>query len=294
MESKESISSISIKIKRFYSSIKDYKEGAPNTRYKSWEWCHEAFMEKKDEYLKADDNTQKSIVEYLALHLAFYLASWGMYRGSSFLLQRDYKTHKSAVKYILEEKYKKLWDYNPNEDDDIDETTDLLFSENEAELGIYYRISSAYNFIKEDKDTPTDTLITKILMGTYGCVPAFDRFLKFGIAQYTKCIEKKINGIRLTQSINRNTFQALVHLAINQRGSLIIDNGEGVKYPPMKCLDMYFWEIGFEIDIAKGLIDNENDDTKKKALLTQAAQLNLCQYNLEYEDAYSEIMAKNE
>ena len=59
-----------------------------NHRYLSWEHCYEAF-----------GNPNNSI-DYLALHLAFYLASWGMYRGSTELLQKDYKIHIPVVEYI--------------------------------------------------------------------------------------------------------------------------------------------------------------------------------------------------
>jgi hypothetical protein len=36
----------------------------------------------------------------LSLHLAFFLASWGMYRGSSFLLQKDYTIHRPVVRLL--------------------------------------------------------------------------------------------------------------------------------------------------------------------------------------------------
>ena len=36
----------------------------------------------------------------MALHLGFYLASWGMYRGSTGLLQKDYQIHIEAVSII--------------------------------------------------------------------------------------------------------------------------------------------------------------------------------------------------
>ena len=39
-----------------------------NHRFKSWEYCYTAFG-------------NLDSVDYLSLHLAFYLASWGMYRG---------------------------------------------------------------------------------------------------------------------------------------------------------------------------------------------------------------------
>ena len=43
--------------------------------------------------------------DYLSLHLAFYLASWGMYRGSSFLLQKDYKVLVPIVEEVLKPEY---------------------------------------------------------------------------------------------------------------------------------------------------------------------------------------------
>lgn len=45
-------------------------------------------------------------VENVSLHLAFYLASWGMLRGSTFLLQKDYLIHKYFIQdIVLNEKY---------------------------------------------------------------------------------------------------------------------------------------------------------------------------------------------
>ena len=67
----------------------------------SWQHCYNAFILNRS---NVDDNT----FDYLALHLAFYLASWGMYRGSSFLLQKDYKVHIPIVKIIMEKQYNPL------------------------------------------------------------------------------------------------------------------------------------------------------------------------------------------
>lgn len=36
----------------------------------------------------------------MALNLGFYLASWGMYRGSSFLVHKDYTVHEGAVRIL--------------------------------------------------------------------------------------------------------------------------------------------------------------------------------------------------
>ncbi len=69
-------------------------EKEPNHRYRSWEHCFRAFSDKKDV-------TDNKTIDYLSLHLAFYLASWGMYRGSSNLLQKDYRIHIPIVRIIL-------------------------------------------------------------------------------------------------------------------------------------------------------------------------------------------------
>ena len=69
----------------FYNELRE----DPNGRYRSWEYCYKAFHD-------ARGNTNAD-VDYLSLQLAFYLASWGMYRGSSFLLQKDYKNLETRV-----------------------------------------------------------------------------------------------------------------------------------------------------------------------------------------------------
>ena len=75
-----------------------------NGRYRSWEYCYYNF------YKARTSNTVD--VDFLSLHLAFYLASWGMYRGSSFLLQKDYKIHTSVVEKVLKTKYNILFGVN--------------------------------------------------------------------------------------------------------------------------------------------------------------------------------------
>ncbi|PWJ70523.1 hypothetical protein B0O40_0365 [Ruminococcaceae bacterium R-25] len=299
----ENIKSITSKINRYYSQIDNTTEGGPNTRYKSWEWCHQAFLEKKNKYQNStDDNSKKQIIEYLSLHLAFYLASWGMYRGSSFLLQRDYKAHIEAIKCILDNKYEILWDYKPSKDN-ITSASELLFSNDSNNKGLYQRIKESYGSVDNSNDLPTDTLITKILMGTLGCVPAFDRFLKAGIAAYISSCGRTINKYRLTQNIESNngsTFKALAYLAIDNANEFVSPLGD--MYPPMNCVDSYLWEIGYELDIAHILNSNKpqegkekkRQEQKKKALLLHAIKLGLCNENSSYDKAYSQILEKNQ
>ena len=87
-------------------------------------------------------------------------------------------------------------------------------------------------------------LITKILMGTLGCVPAYDRFFVDGIKKH------KVT----TQEYSRKSVRKLAEfyeahndrLEEARRGM----RTEDLVYPQMKLLDMGFWQIGFERDAA--------------------------------------------
>lgn len=85
---------------RFYNTLRK----DPNGRFRSWEHCYKRFYDVRI--------SQNGNVDYdnLSLHLAFYLASWGMYRGSSFLLKKDYRIHIPVVKILLQQQYKCLYD----------------------------------------------------------------------------------------------------------------------------------------------------------------------------------------
>lgn len=149
----------------------------------------------------------------MSLNLGFYLSSYGMYRGPTFIFKRDYKIHKEIVKRILEEKYDILWDYDPLKDKEH-KAEDLIFNKKD---GIFYKIKEAYEKI-DPQFTPTNTLITRILMGTYGCIPAFDDFFKKGI--------KGINDDYFKNRImlNSKTFSILCKFALENKEILKISS----------------------------------------------------------------------
>ena len=77
----------------FYGELRSDANG----RYRSWEHCYKCFYDAR--------NNPNCDYDYLSLQLAFYLASWGMYRGSSFLLQKDYRVHIPVVEELLKTQY---------------------------------------------------------------------------------------------------------------------------------------------------------------------------------------------
>ncbi len=96
-------------ISKYISAVKDEQH-----RYKSWDHCHDAF-------------TAENLTDTHALHLGFYLASWGMYRGSGGLLQKNHLIHKGAVEILYRPEYKNLKCSENNEIDHakIDTILDL-------------------------------------------------------------------------------------------------------------------------------------------------------------------------
>jgi hypothetical protein len=96
----------------------------------------------------------------------------------------------------------------------------------------------------------TDTLITKIMMGTFGCVPAYDRFFfdgtkKFGIATGT-FNEKSITDISRFYIKNEDKLEEC-RTEISKYG---------IEYPQMKIVDMCFWQIGYDLSL-KTVITNK-------------------------------------
>jgi len=90
---------------------------------------------------------------------------------------------------------------------------------------------------------PTDTLITKVVLGTFGCLPACDRYFIDGFKsegfKYTSLNNKFVDSLR--------TF-CRANLAELRREQTIIEKTSHLTYPLMKLVDMYFWQLGYEQD----------------------------------------------
>jgi len=201
-----------------------------NGRSRSWEHCYRVFRD-----ARTDPSPD---CDYLSLHLAFYLASWGMYRGSSFLLQKDYKVLVPIVEEILKPEYDCLFGVA---------CADLRESEVKDRLeNLNKYIAKHFEPIRDEvagRKVASDVspvLITKILMGTLGCVPAYDRFFVDGIKKYKVTTQEySLESVRKLAKFYEAHNDRLEEARRGMRvGDLI--------YPQMKLLDMGFWQVGFE------------------------------------------------
>lgn len=195
-------------------------EDDPHARYRSWEHCYLAFSAARKG--SAD-------LDFLSLHLAWYLASWGMLRGGTFLLQKDYKIHLPATAFLLEDRWSSLTELDRESLARGDFAGQVM--ELSGELSQTYR--------REAGETPSDTLLTKILLGTLGCVPAYDRYFKWAARE---------TGVA-RGAFSKGSLQALGRLyaghweaweALREKCS------RRVVYPPMKIIDMCLFQYGLE------------------------------------------------
>lgn len=170
--------------------------------------------------------------------LGFYLASWGMYRGSSFLLKSTNSSHlRDVVQIVAERRY-------------LLTKTDLNnYTEGHVRevLGTYEEIKLALGIRRERHIT----LITKIMAGTFGCIPAFDKNFCEGfravLAQHHRISSERLtnNSLDLIAAFYRANQADIDQLHTESRtvafgGDTTISN----KLSRAKIVDMYCFTVG--------------------------------------------------
>lgn len=150
-------------------SISKYLDGAagsdgrtPNARYASFDYCFNYFQSFREagniEAIAEGENIQSA-----CLHLGFYLASWGMFRGSADLLQRSARHLVPAIELIAVADAA-LWEIDAH-----------CYTEPNIQRLLDMRRSLCQTY-----PGMSDILVTKIMLGVFGNVPAFDTNFKKG------------------------------------------------------------------------------------------------------------------
>jgi hypothetical protein len=135
----------------------------PTERNVSFDHCFNYFQSYREAGI-THELASSANVQLSCLHLGFYLASWGMLRNSK-LMQKNAKYLVPVVEVIATADAS-LWDI----DADCYSSTNIQRLE---ELAI--KICTALPGV-----SGTDTLKTKIMLGVFGSVPAFDRTFRRG------------------------------------------------------------------------------------------------------------------
>lgn len=212
---------IDTNIQRFLQGGGKHHGLQPRERYASFDYCYNYFQSFPEqgcvESLAEPENMQQS-----CLQIGFYLASSGMLRGSSFLLQKSAKFYEPLIRCIATGE-SALWDI------DVDRYT-------EENLDLLVRCEHRIVAALRDGGRASATLVTKIMLGVYGNVPAFDNYLVSGL------------GIRWSGTRSLRKIAAFYHAhqgALDTIDIATIDFLSGQpthrRYPKAKVVDM----VGF-------------------------------------------------
>lgn len=215
----------------------------PLERYSSFDYCFNYFQSfynsNKIIELSANENMQNS-----CLQLGFYLASWGMYRGSSFILEKSVKFFEPLIKKLSKmEKVRWEIDVGGYTEENIDNLIRCFNDIKSSLKGEGYKVSQ--------------TLITKIMLGVFGCVPAFDTFFCKGIKTYTYNA-KSLTKIQSIYSKHKEEIENAIknyNLKTREKAAdkistydFLTEKDSKINYTNAKIVDMIWLIEGFKIN----------------------------------------------
>jgi len=209
---------IKVAITKFLNGTGKNKGKLPNERYASFDYCYNYFYSFYKSNTISELANEKNI-QTSCLQLGFYLASWGMMRGSSFLLEKSVRNYERVIIEISKTS-PKLWeiDVNNYNDDNIQ----LL-------LDCKKRIIDALG--QENK--PSDTLVTKIMLGVFANIPAFDQYFKKSMKVFS-VNKKSLLKIKKFYEENKEKFDSnKIHTF-----DFLTSNETKISYTKAKLIDM--------------------------------------------------------
>ena len=190
----------------------------PDERYASFDYCYTYFYsfytQNRISEIADDANLQMS-----CLQIGFFLASWGMMRGSSFLIEKSIRHYKNLI-IAISKMDPKLWEIDVDSYDI--ENIKLLLN---CKAEIIEALGKEFN--------PSDTLITKVMLGVFGNVPAFDKYFSGSFHVY-KLNKKSLKIIRKFYEQNKTS----IDLYKIPTFDFLTSNETDVIYTKAKLIDM--------------------------------------------------------
>jgi hypothetical protein len=205
-------------------------ENSPTDRYASFDYCYHYFH-------PTTANDLLGEIEKSCLSLGFYLASWGMLRGSSFLLNKSVKYYEPLIRFIAGLDYS-VWDID----------ADKYSEENIRTICSIYR--EIQRIIVNNGNSHL-TLVTKIMLGVFGFIPAYDNF--FG-----NTFRNIFQGICGFRSVNQKSLHCIKQFYVDNREEIdkysskiyvkefATENDSGITYTKSKIIDMYGFNKGLK------------------------------------------------
>lgn len=136
----------------------------PSARYASFDYCFNYFRSHYETW-RVQGLSDPAAMQTSCVQLGFYLASWGMFRGSTTLLTRSAHCFRPVIEAIVAAPAI-AWKADVADYDS--ETIEELI-----------RIGRGLGRVLPGGHS--DILVTKTMLGVFGCVPAFDSYFRRGI-----------------------------------------------------------------------------------------------------------------
>ena len=196
-------------------------------RYYSFDFCYIHFRSSRE--------SGKIDIEKSCQVLWSYLASWGMLRGSSFLLWKNPAYLKDLVEWIYEQPLN-IWNIDVENHKENAQTV----------LDLY---NKAKEYILKGNKHQAVTLVTKVLLGVFAIIPAYDRFFRDSFSD--------IAGNECGFSIpNKKSLEIIYQFYVENKEEIeklsnqtkVFDfNGQLTKYhySKAKIIDMYGFQVGY-------------------------------------------------
>ena len=221
------------------SNVDEFRKGVkPFEQDASFDYCFNYFQRYREEGrlndLKAPEHVQESCIQ-----LGFYLASWGMYRGSAYLPKKSAKVLEPIIDLIANQP-PSFWEidvhsYTP------ENIPRLIDFKREIVSRLEYKKASGV------LGTPSDVLVTKIMLGVFGNVPAFDTNFRKGFKAHGCCTfgEDSLKAIADFYRVNSEIIDHF-HCAIH---TIEFNTGQDTPrlYTRAKIVDMVFFVEGGKV-----------------------------------------------
>jgi hypothetical protein len=148
----------------------------PTARYTSFDYCFNHFQSHRHRDLA--DLASPAGMELSCLHLGFFLASWGMLRGSATLLNQSIKYYAPVIEVIASVD-QRFWEIDAH-------------AYTDASIALLLEVADQFRAALPEG--ASSTLISKIMLGVFGCVPAFDTYFRrgFGVGGFGKAALGKV------------------------------------------------------------------------------------------------------
>ena len=170
-------------------------------------------------------------IETTGLHLGLYLAQWGMFRGSGNLINQNLNYFMWMSNFFFEDLPNKFSNFYQRTFDDF---KDENFCKEFDEVVLFIRAEKLMM-------NPSDTLVSKILIGIWGHVPAFDSQFKATARELFKD-EKKLPITCDSKSLKILEKHARENELDRKLGKMSFEmKGKTYDYTLAKKVDMALW-----------------------------------------------------